>query len=92
MVLTLLAATVISALMGEIIDSVVIAAIVLLNAVLGTVQEYKAEESLELLETFTPAWCRVLRDGVEVEVGREEIVPGDIVMLTPGVGYRLTAG
>ncbi len=85
MVLTLLAATVISALMGEIIDSVVIAAIVLLNAVLGTVQEYKAEESLELLETFTPAWCRVLRDGVEVEVGREEIVPGDIVMLTPGV-------
>ncbi len=86
MVFTLLTATVISAFMGEIVDSVVIAAIVMLNAVLGTIQEYKAEESLELLETYTPAWCRVIRDGAEVEVGREEVVPGDIVTLAPGVG------
>lgn len=84
MVLTLLAATVVSAVMGEIIDAAVIAAIVILNAALGTAQEYKAEESLELLETYAPVYSWALRDGTEIEVSREEVVPGDIVILHSG--------
>ncbi len=85
MVLTLLGATVISAVMGETIDAVVIAAIVFLNAMLGMVQEYKAEESLESLESYSPPRCLVLRNGIEVEIDREEVVPGDIVLMWPGI-------
>ncbi len=85
MVVTLLGATIISAVMGEIVDALVIAAIVLLNALLGMVQEYKAEESLESLQAYSPSVSCVLRNGVEVEVDREEVVPGDVALLWPGV-------
>ena len=84
MVLTLLGATVISAAMGEFIDSLVIACIVALNAILGAVQEYKAEEALELLENYAPPSAFVVRDGTEQEIDREEVVPGDLLVLTPG--------
>lgn len=85
MVVTLLGATAISAFMGETVDTVVIFAIVLLNAVLGVVQEYKAEESLKALEVYSPSACWVLRNGAKVEIHSEAVVPGDIVLLWPGV-------
>jgi len=85
MVLTLLGATVISAAMGEFMDAIVIAAIVILNALLGTVQEYKAEESIESLENYTPQQAWVIRDGVQIGIDREEIVPGDLILLWPGL-------
>lgn len=85
MVVTLLGATAISAFMGEVVDALVISAIVLLNALLGMVQEYKAEESLKALEVYSPSVCCVLRNGATVEIHPETVVPGDIVLLWPGV-------
>ncbi len=84
MVITLLGATLISAAMGEIVDALVIAAIVFLNAFMGVIQEYKAEESLESLRTFSSSVCCVIRNSIEIEVFSEDIVPGDIVLLWPG--------
>ncbi len=85
MVMTLLAATAVSALMGEAIDAVVIAAIVVVNAMLGTVQEYRAERAIEALENYAPPGAWVVRGNVTSEVDRETIVPGDVVALWPGV-------
>ncbi len=61
MVLTLLGATAVSAFMGEGIDAVVIAVIVVVNAVLGTVQEYRAERAIESLENYAPPKAWVIR-------------------------------
>jgi len=84
MVLTLLGATLISAAMGEVLDALVIACIVALNAVLGTVQEFKAEGSLEILESYVSGYSTVIRDGREQPIEKDEVVPGDIMVLTPG--------
>lgn len=84
MVLVLLAATIVSALMGEIADAITIMAILVLNAILGFIQEYRAERSMESLKTLTAPEARVLRDGVEVRIPATELVPGDIVLLEAG--------
>ncbi len=85
MVLTLLIATAISAAMGETIDAAVIASIVLLNALLGTAQEFRAERSLEALQDYAPARAWAVRNGALKGVDREEIVPGDVLCLWPGL-------
>lgn len=85
MVLLLLLATVVSGIMGEMIDASVILLIVLLNAVLGSMQEYRAEKSLEALENYAPPNATVLRDGTVLEVPRESVVPGDVLILRPGM-------
>ena len=85
MVLTLLLATAVSAVMKEAMDAVVISAIVLLNGMLGTLQEWKAERSLEALEDLAPPLAWVVRDGKLASISREEVVPGDLMALWPGV-------
>ncbi|MDI3316410.1 MAG: cation-translocating P-type ATPase [Bacillota bacterium] len=84
MVLLLVAATGVSLLMGETADAVVILAIVLLNAVLGTFQEARAERSLSLLKALTAPQVRLLRQGREATVAAEEVVPGDLLLLEAG--------
>lgn len=84
MVLVLLGATLLSALLGEYSDAVVIIGVVLLNAVLGFIQEYKAEQSLEALRELTAPTAKTLRDGVRHEIPAEELVPGDIVLIEAG--------
>ncbi len=84
MVLVLLAATAISGFLGEWSDAVTIAVIVLLNAVLGVVQEYRAERSMEALRELTAPEARVIRDRVEKKVPAAELVPGDVVLLEAG--------
>lgn len=84
MVLTLLAATAVSFAMGETIDALVIAAIVVLNALMGTVQEYRAERALDALARYAPEKVIVIRGGRRVEVDKETIVPGDLLVLSPG--------
>jgi P-type Ca2+ transporter type 2C len=64
--------------------AVAIFAVVVLNAVIGFVQEYRAERTAEALKRLLPARARVLRDGVPVEVEAEALVPGDLVLLTEG--------
>lgn len=84
MVLILLAATVISALLGEITDAVTIILIVLLNAVLGFVQEYRTERTLEALSAMTAPTARVFRDGTLTTRPAAELVNGDVIRVEAG--------
>lgn len=84
MVLVLLAATVISGLLGEYIDSIAILLIVLLNALIGFFQERNAEKSLSKLKELNAPMARVLRDGQWTRISSAELVVGDVVSLTAG--------
>jgi P-type Mg2+ transporter len=70
--------------LGERIDSIFIAFFVLVGAVLGFVQEYNSQKSVELLKNFLVDHTKVIRDGVTLRVKSEEMVPGDICILEPG--------
>lgn len=83
-VLMLLAATAFSFYVGETVDAVLILAIVLFMAVLGAVQEYRAERILEALKKLASPKARVLRDGKIVLVDASEVVPGDIIIVMEG--------
>ena len=83
-VVTLLAATVVSALLGELIDAIAIASIVVINAVIGFLQEAKAEAAVEALKRLSSPRARVLRSGAAVSVPAEEVVPGDLLVLEAG--------
>lgn len=84
MTLILLGATLVSGLLGEYADAVTIIAIVLINAILGLIQEVKAERALEALKELAAPVVTVLRDGEEQVVRAEQLVPGDIVSLSAG--------
>ncbi|MQL51184.1 HAD-IC family P-type ATPase, partial [Desulfofundulus thermobenzoicus] len=84
MVLILLAATVISGFLGEYADAVTIMIIVTLNAVLGCIQEYRAERSMEALRELAAPEARVIRGGLERKIPAAELVPGDLVLLEAG--------
>lgn len=84
MIMILLAATVVSFFLGEIYDAVTIIIIVLLNAILGFIQEYKTEKTLIALESMTAPSAKCYRDGVLISVPAAELVTGDIVRLEAG--------
>lgn len=84
MIYILMVAVVISAFLGEFVDACIIVAIILLNAIIGTVQENKAEKSLEALKKLSSPTAMVRRDGKPIEIPAAEIVPGDIVILEAG--------
>jgi Ca2+-transporting ATPase len=84
MVMVLMVATLISGLLGEIADAVTILAIILINAVLGFVQEFKAERSMESLRSLGAPEANVLRNGAGAKIPAAELVPGDIVMIEAG--------
>jgi len=83
-VVMLLIATAISFLIGEFIDATTIAAIVVLNSVVGFVQEYRSEKAMEAMKKLTAPKARVLRDGKETIIPAKEVVPGDIILLDAG--------
>jgi len=84
LIVILLCATVISALMGEMLDAVVIFVIVIACATLGFVQEFRAEKALEALKKMTALAATAVRGGEEVKVPAAELVPGDVVVLSAG--------
>jgi Ca2+-transporting ATPase len=84
MILVLVAAALVSGLLGEIIDSIAILVIILLNAVIGVVQEYRAERALEALKDLAVPNVTVRRDGHPVTIVSEDLVPGDILLLEAG--------
>ena len=84
LVVILIAAGVISIFSGQLESTLVIFGVLILNAVLGTVQCCKAEKSLESLKQLSAPSARVLRDGSLVQIPSEELVPGDIIILEAG--------
>ena len=84
MIIVLLAAAIISAFLGEVSDAVIIFVVVLLNAVMGTVQESKAEAALEALKKMAAPSVNVIRDGKMLTVKAAMLVPGDVVVLAAG--------
>jgi Ca2+-transporting ATPase len=84
LIIILLIATALSVLIGEILDAAMIAVIVLLSAVLGFIQEYKAEKALEALKKMLSPLVTVLRESREEEVPCKALVPGDILLLEAG--------
>lgn len=84
MIWVLIAAAAVSAFLGEGVDAAIIGIVVLLNAILGTVQESKAEAALEALKNMAAPYAKVLRDGLAFRLPAAELVPGDVVLLEAG--------
>ena len=83
-VILLIVASVISALLGDWVEAGAILLIVILNAILGVVQESRAEEALAALKKLASPEAQVLRDGSRISVPASELVPGDVVFLEAG--------
>ncbi|MBI2190240.1 MAG: HAD-IC family P-type ATPase, partial [Candidatus Levybacteria bacterium] len=77
-------AAIFSFLIKDALDGIIILAILLLNGIFGFIQEYRAEKSLEKLKNLVKPVSRVIRDGKEIEVETETLVPGDVVVLSEG--------
>ena len=84
MVMILLGATVVSVLLGELSDAVTIILIVFLNAILGFVQEYRTEHTLEALRSMTSPTAKCWRDGKLKEIDASQLVRGDVIELEAG--------
>jgi Ca2+-transporting ATPase len=84
LVILLFVAAGVSLLLGEYIDAVAIVTIIVLNAILGFVQDYRAEKSLAALKKLAVPGVRVRRDGQVCEVSASELVPGDVILLEAG--------
>jgi len=84
LVILLIIASLLSLFIGEGTDALLIMAIVVLNALLGFLQEYRAEEALKKLKKMLSLRARVIREGKVFEIDAEELVPGDVVLLEEG--------
>ena len=84
MIIILMIAALISGLLGEVVDAGIIMAIVIINAILGYIQQAKAETALKALEDLSAPTSRVLREGQEKVITKNLVVPGDILILETG--------
>jgi len=84
MIIVLIGAAIISGIVGDIEDTVAIIVIVILNAVIGFVQEYRAERAMATLKQMAAASARVMRDGRIESVSAAQLVPGDVILLEAG--------
>lgn len=84
LVIILIAAALISAFLGDIESSAVIFVVITMNAILGTVQQIKADKSLESLKALSSPIAKVIRDGEKISIDSKDVVPGDIVIAEAG--------
>ncbi len=84
LVVILIIAAIISMVSGNLESTLVIFAVLIMNAILGTVQYFKAEKSLESLKAMSAPSAKVLRDGQRMELSSDQIVPGDVIELEAG--------
>jgi len=84
LVVLLMIAAAASLVLGDMLDGICILLIVILNGILGFVQEYKAEKAIAALKSMTVSTVRVIRDGMEQRMDSKQLVPGDIIVITEG--------
>lgn len=84
MIIILIAAAVLSGIVGDATDTIIILVIVLLNAIVGFVQEYRAEKAMDALKKMSVTQSQVLRDGLPIIISSLELVPGDVVIIEAG--------
>jgi Ca2+-transporting ATPase len=84
MIIILIVSTIISGFMGEMTEAITIVAIVLVNAILGFVQEFKTEKTMEALKSLAAPYAKVIRNEQQVSIPAEEIVPGDVLVIEAG--------
>ena len=84
LVLVLMGATLISGMLGEYLDAITIIAIIIMNGILGFIQEFRAERSLRALKELSAPHAKVLRGGAIEQIPAKELVPGDIILLEAG--------
>lgn len=84
MILILIAAAIISGIIGDITDTVIILAIIIINAIVGFIQEYRAEKAMEALKNMAANYARILREGKIIDIPASNLVPGDVVILEAG--------
>ncbi|MBP7651882.1 cation-translocating P-type ATPase [Candidatus Dependentiae bacterium] len=84
LIIILIISAIVSAIVGELNDSLPIVFIVIINAIIGFIQEYRAEKAMEALKKMATPNCTILRDGKHINISSEELVPGDMVFLEAG--------
>jgi Ca2+-transporting ATPase len=84
MILILIAVAVISGILGDLTDTLIILAIIIVNAVVGFIQEYRAEKAMEALKSMVTSNARVMREGKTIDIATSDLVPGDVVLLEAG--------
>lgn len=84
MIIILISAAIISGILGDITDTIIIFAIIILNAVLGTTQNYRAEKAIDALKQMAAINARILREGKTSDILASDLVPGDVVILEAG--------
>jgi Ca2+-transporting ATPase len=84
MILVLIVAAVIAGVIGDVKDTLAIIVIVLLNAIIGFIQEFRAERAMAALKKLSPAFTRVVRAGETMTIAADQLVPGDVVLLETG--------
>lgn len=84
MILILIAAAIISGIIGDLTDTIIILAIIIMNAAVGFIQEYRAEKAMEALKNMAANHARILREGKMIDIPASDLVPGDVVVLEAG--------
>lgn len=84
MILILIVVAIISGFLGDVTDTLIILAIIIINATVGFIQEYRSEKAMEALKNMVPSCARVIREGNTMEITAAELVPGDVVLLEAG--------
>lgn len=84
MILILIAVAVISGIIGDLTDTLIILAIIIINAIVGFIQEYRSEKAMEALKNMVSTNARAVREGHTQEIAATDLVPGDVVLLESG--------
>jgi Ca2+-transporting ATPase len=84
MILILIVVAIVSGILGDLTDTLIILAIVIINATVGFIQEFRSEKAMEALKNMVPSFARVIREGNTLEIAAAELVPGDVVLLEAG--------